>query len=73
MAHRLAPQAERDLDEIWLYIVKESSSIEIANNLIDLITGRCAALGCFPYLGRTRNDDFGPGYRSLTVGEYVIV
>lgn len=73
MAHRLARQAERDLDDIWLYVAKESSSIEIANHLIDLITQRCAALGRFPYIGRTRNDDLGPGYRSLTVGEYVIV
>jgi plasmid stabilization system protein ParE len=29
MAHRLAPRAERDLDEIWLYVAKESGSIEL--------------------------------------------
>jgi plasmid stabilization system protein ParE len=31
MAHGLAPRAERDLDDIWLYVAKESGSIEIAN------------------------------------------
>jgi len=73
MAHRLAPHAERDLDDTWLYVAKESGSIEIANRLIDTITDRCAALGSFPYIGRPRDADFGLGCRSLAVGEYVIV
>ena len=73
MAHRLAPHAERDLDDIWLYVAKESGSIEIANRLIDTITDRFAALGRFPYIGRSRDQDFGPGYRSVAVGKYVIV
>jgi hypothetical protein len=30
MAHRIAPRAENDLDDIWLYVAKESGSIEIA-------------------------------------------
>ena len=30
-------------------------------------------LAGFPYIGRSRDDDFGPGCRSLAVGEYVIV
>ncbi len=73
MAHHLAPHTERDLDNIWLYVAKESGSIEIANRLIDTITDRCATLGSFPYIGRSRDEDFGPGCRSLAVGEYVIV
>ncbi|HZD30413.1 MAG TPA: type II toxin-antitoxin system RelE/ParE family toxin [Candidatus Angelobacter sp.] len=73
MAHRLAPQAEADLDGIWYHVAKESSSLETANRLIDTITNRFVALASFPYLGRSREDDFGPGYRSLAVGEYVIV
>jgi plasmid stabilization system protein ParE len=35
MAHRVAPFAERDLDDIWFYVAKESGSIEIANHLVD--------------------------------------
>lgn len=30
-------------------------------------------LASFPHIGRARDDDFGPGCRSMTVGEYVIV
>jgi plasmid stabilization system protein ParE len=30
-------------------------------------------LGSFPRIGRSREEDLGPGYRSLAVGEYVIV
>lgn len=26
-----------------------------------------------PYLGRSRDDDFGPSSRSFSVGEYVVV
>jgi toxin ParE1/3/4 len=73
MAHRVAPCAEADLDDIWLYVAKESGSTEIANRLIDTITDRFYTLACFPYIGRPRAEDFGPGYRSLAVGEYVIV
>lgn len=73
MAHRVASRAEADLDDIWLYVAKESGSIEIANRLIDTITGRFFTLASFPHIGRSREDDFGPGYRSLAVGEYVIV
>ena len=73
MAYRLAQRAEADLDEIWLYVAKESTSIEIANRLIDTITDRFFPLARFPYMGRSREEDFGPGYRSLAVGQYVIV
>lgn len=72
MPHRVAPRAEADLDGIWLYVAKDSGSIEIANRLIDNITDRFFTLSRFPYIGRSR-EDFGPGYRSLAVGEYVIL
>jgi toxin ParE1/3/4 len=73
MAHRVAPAAERDLDEIWYYVAKESGSFDIANRLIDTITDRFFLLTGFPYLGRSREEDFGSGCRSFAVGEYVIV
>ena len=60
MAHRVAPRAEADLDEIWYYVAKESGSIKIANRLIDAITDRFFVLADFPYFGRARDDDFGP-------------
>jgi len=60
MAHRVAQRAEADLDDIWLYAAKESSSIEIANRLIDTITDRFFTLARFPYMGRSREGNFGP-------------
>jgi toxin ParE1/3/4 len=73
MAHRVAPRAEADLDEIWLYVARDSGSIEVASRLIDSITQRFLVLADFPHAGRTRDDDFGTGTRSFAVGEHVIV
>lgn len=64
MAHRVAPAVERDLDEIWYYVAKESGSIEIATRLIDTLTDRFFLLAGFPYLGRSRDEDFGSGSRA---------
>jgi toxin ParE1/3/4 len=73
MAHRVAPSAERDLDDLWYFVAKEAGSVEIANRLIDSITNRLVLLASFPYMGRSRDEDFGVGCRSVSVGEYVIV
>jgi toxin ParE1/3/4 len=68
MSHRVAPLAERDLDDIWYYVAREASSIEVANRLIDSITDRFILLASFPHLGRSRDEDFGPGSRSFALG-----
>jgi toxin ParE1/3/4 len=73
MAHRVSARAEADLDDIWSYVAKESGSIETANRLIDTITDRFSMVASFPYIGRAREEDFGPGCRIVTVGEYVII
>jgi len=72
MAHRLAPQVEVELDEIWYYIARDSGSMEIADRLIDAITDRFFLLGNHPYVGRLR-DDLRPGLRSFPAGQYVII
>jgi plasmid stabilization system protein ParE len=71
MVHRVAPQAEAELDNIWYYVVKEIGSIEIADRLIDSITERFFLLACHPHIGRRRDEDLRPGLRSFPVGEYV--
>jgi len=60
MAHRLAPGAEVELDEIWLWTAKESGSVEIADRLIDAITERFYLLARHPHVGRRRDDDLRP-------------
>jgi plasmid stabilization system protein ParE len=56
MAHRVAPQAETDLDDIAYYVFRETGSVEIAERLIDSITDRFALLGKYPHVGRRRDD-----------------
>jgi toxin ParE1/3/4 len=73
MAHKVALQAEADLEEIWLYVARESSSTETATRLVDRITDRFLLLSSFPFAGRARDRDLGAGLRSFPVGEYVIV
>lgn len=68
MAHRVALRAEIDLDDIWYYVAKESSSIEIADHLVDSITNRFFLLAKYPYLGRSRDHEFGSGIRSFPSG-----
>jgi toxin ParE1/3/4 len=73
MAHRLAPEAEADLDDIWYYIAKESNSIQIADRFIESIANRFFLLATNPHIGRSRDEDLRPGLRSFPVGQYVII
>lgn len=69
---RLSPEAESELDELWLYLARASGSAEIASRFIEDIAERFWLLARHPYLGRQRDDDLRPGLRSLAAGEYVI-
>ena len=73
MAHRRAPQADADLDSIWDYVASKSSSLDIADRLIDSITNRFVLLANHPYIGRARDDDLRLHLRSFAVGEFVII
>ena len=35
---RLAPEVEAELDDIWLYIARESGSMDIATHVVEKIT-----------------------------------
>jgi toxin ParE1/3/4 len=72
MAHRLAPRARAELDDIWDYITREGGNAAVADGVIDSITDRFYLLGRYPRLGRAR-DDLRPGLRSYSAGEYVII
>lgn len=70
---RLSPEAESELDEIWLYIARATGSVEIANEALENIVERFWLLAQHPYLGRRRDDDLCPGLRSLIADQYVIL
>ena len=70
MLYRLSDLAEKDLDEIWSYVV-EHASPTIADRLIDAIIDRFELLAEQPRMGRLRLE-FGAGVRSFTVESHVI-
>jgi len=72
MAIRTSPEAETELDEIWYYVATESSSIEVAERLLDAFRDQFVLLSKHPRLGRSR-DDLRPGLRSITVGAYAVL
>lgn len=72
MAFHVAPQAESDLNEIWYFLATQSSSIDVADRVIDSITARFVLLANQPYIGRRRDRDLRPGVRSFVVDDYVI-
>jgi plasmid stabilization system protein ParE len=49
MAHRVAPEAEAELDNIWYYVATESGSTGVADRLIDSITERFYLLASHPH------------------------
>lgn len=65
MAHRVAPEAEAELDGIWYYLATESGNLEIADRVIDSITNRFFLLARYPHIGRRRDEDLRPGLRSF--------
>jgi toxin ParE1/3/4 len=73
MPHRLASEAEIELDDIWLYVAKKSGSMDVADRLLDSISSRFYLLARYPFMGRSRDEDLRPGLRSFPIGEYIII
>jgi toxin ParE1/3/4 len=73
MDHRVSIEAESDLDEIWLYIAQNSSTLNIADRFIEFLTDRFSLLARNPYIGRRRDEELRPGIRSLAVRDYIIL
>ena len=64
-----SPEAENDLDEIWLYIAKDNPYY--ADKLLDEIEETSQKLAQFPNMGRNR-DELHFGLQSFPVGMYLI-
>ena len=63
------PEAESDLDEIWLYIAQDNP--HNADRFLDRIQERCSVLVDFPQMGTSR-DDLKAGLRCQPFGNYLI-
>lgn len=63
------PEAENDLDEIWLYIAQDNP--RSADRFLDHINEKINGLAYFPKMGASR-DDIKDGLRVFPVGNYLI-
>jgi toxin ParE1/3/4 len=70
MRYRVSEDAERDLEEIFLYWASQTS-LEIADRVIDKITERFWLLGEHLDAGRAA-DDIAKGVRCFPAGKYLI-
>ena len=68
--YRLSPLAGLDLEEIWLYIARDSG-VARADRLIHVIARGLDLLATHPDAGRAR-DEIASGLRSFPVKSYVI-
>ena len=68
--YAIARSAVSDLDEIWLYIARQSS-IDIAERVIESITSVFPLLATNPEMGRLR-PNLGGRIRSFVVDDYRI-
>ena len=64
-----SPQAEIDLENIWLYIAQDSPNN--ADRFLDLIQEKCELIADFPSLGESCAELIN-GLRSFPVGNYLI-
>ena len=70
MRYRVSEDAERDLDEIFVYWANRAS-LEAADRVVDSITERFWLLGEHPEAGKTAGD-IATGVKCLPAGKYLI-
>ena len=68
--YTVAPSARTDLDEIWVYIAQKTS-VEVAESVVEAITGIFPLLAANPAMGR-RRPNLGEAMRSFPVTNYRI-
>jgi len=69
-SYRVSEDAERDLEEIFLYWA-ERASLATADRLIEAIVNRFWLLGEYPDSGRP-SDEIAPGVKCFPAGKYLI-
>ena len=70
MRYRVSKDAERDLDEIFVYWA-ERTSLQTADRVVDRITERFWLLGEYPDAGRTVGD-IATDVKCFPAGKYLI-
>jgi plasmid stabilization system protein ParE len=57
---RLSPEADAELDGIWIHLARETSSVDVATRVVEGIAERFWLLARYPYMGRRRDEDLRP-------------
>ena len=70
MRYRVSADAERDLDEIYLYW-GERAGLKVADRLVDGIVDRFWLLGEHPDAGRSA-EDIAVGVKCFPAGKYLV-
>jgi len=70
--YTVSPSAITDLDEIWFYIARKAS-IEVAERVVDSISGVFALLAAHPGAGRHRPNlgKASAAFRSTIIGSII--
>jgi toxin ParE1/3/4 len=68
----ISRRAQKNLDDIWFYLASESGSAETADKVVDSLHEAFGMLRRSPRIGRSREFDLRPGWRSYPVGHYLI-
>ncbi len=68
---RVSSAAERDLDDVWIYVASHSGSGDIADRLIESLVETFSLLLQVPGVGTLR-EEIAPGVRGFPVGKYII-
>jgi toxin ParE1/3/4 len=71
MRYRFSADAERDLDEIFLYWAARAG-LDAVDRWMENIADRLWLIGEHPNAGRP-GDDMAPGVRCFPAGEYLVV
>ena len=64
--------ARRDFEAISAYVLKESSSRDVADTFIERLTQKCEHLAGLPGILGTDRAALGNGFRSISVRGYLI-
>jgi toxin ParE1/3/4 len=68
-SYRLSQQAEKDLEDLWVYIAQRDEIA--ADRQVARLLDRFPMFAQFPNMGRTR-DELLPGLRSFPVKPYIV-
>lgn len=72
MRIRLSPVARADLDELWLYIARESGDENTATRAVEAIAAKFALFARFPLIGRRFAETRHAEVRVFPVGRHVV-